>query len=803
MMNYIPSYIWAKEKPFLTTNECDIIKRLENGEPTYEVTGSSDAVCKMYFDIDYKIGVKNRCDICYELEEHFSSEIDCKIKETGKKYIYDCIKEVLGVEPNIAVATSSCKEKYSWRYFVNNVKMNKNEMKEFIKTMNKYIEANSDIYDYIDNIGGLFDTGIYDNNRKMRCINTSKPNENRPLILVEGSIADTLITGSLDQACLVSYSVAPKIKIPTSPNSVADTSVLNEIDNDAISKLLKIIGTKNHTRQTWLTLCSWFVSNNTKKGFLEFVEPNWKEEAEKLFDEFVSNPRPCSVYAIHNIAKQINYDAYKKWRKEFSNFITLEIIDKGSNDVAQYVAPRLKEKLVYCLEKWYEFDKKSCLWRKTKKPDATIISHIQREIDEAKENLLYIKNNCDDDEELKKFAKIERRYIDEHASVSSGGYVSQIIKFLANYLCDDDFVKILDYHPYHIAFKNGMLDLRTNDFRSGLFQSDFLTKTIPYNYIKKQDTDQDVIDVRTALKKICNWNDDHLAYYLSCIGYAMIGDANKEQNFWYFRGQTAENGKSVVFEALERIMPNYVIKGVNTFLDKGAELKKEVPTWKGIRILWVNELSNKEKDEELVKSICDGTDFKYNRNYAEEAQKVSIWFKLFCVSNNSLSIKGDAGVARRFRLCQFNSQFQADTKVDDFENLQFIKSKTFGDDLCGIYRNALLHLIFNYSYEYCKEKCIKPYPNEWNEEAKENIADNNKFQAWFNDNFEIGKDFACAKKQFETMMPQELKNIKIRDELKRMKIIFDYKSQERITGYKEKGVFYGFKRKEEEEVKNA
>jgi hypothetical protein len=281
----------------------------------------------------------------------------------------------------------------------------------------------------------------------------------------------------------------------------------------------------------------------------------------------------------------------------------------------------------------------------------------------------------------------------------------------------------------------------------------------------------------------------------------MTGYSNKEQNFWYLRGQTAENGKSVIFEVLEKIMPNYVIKGTNTFLDKGAELKKEVPTWKGKRILWLNEVSTKLKDEDLMKAVADGTDFKYNRNYSIEAEKVAIQFKLFCVSNNSLSIKADAGITRRFKLLQFNSQFQGCNTEDDYENLQFIRNKDFMNDLCNKWRDAFLHLIFSYSKDYIVNNSLKSYPDEWSEEVKENMADNNKFAEWFYEEFELGEHLLCSKKQLEESLPNDFKTLKIKDELARMKVSFKYESQKDTTyhGKKVKGIYRGFKMKEQDE----
>lgn len=324
-------------------------------------------------------------------------------------------------------------------------------------------------------------------------------------------------------------------------------------------------------------------------------------------------------------------------------------------------------------------------------------------------------------------------------------------------------------------------------YRKGIRNNDYLTDTVPMNFeIPKN---EDVNWVRYQLKKINNYNDNHLDYYLSSLGYAMTGDSKKEQLFWYFLGQTAENGKSIIFEILEVLMPNLVQKGTSNMLDKGIDLKKEVPTWKGKLLIWMNEVSSRIKDEDLVKALCDGTDYKYNKNYSVKAEKIPIQFKLFCVSNNSLTIKGDAGISRRLQVCHFESQFKENYE-DNYEKLQFKKDKDFYNKLCNEYKHALLWLIFKYSKLYYDEKKLKPYPDEWKKHGDEIIEDNNKFQQWFYDNFEIEKDLKISKHDFEEGMPIEFKNIKIKDELLRMKVQFEYDKNLKKKG--NRGVYKGF-----------
>jgi hypothetical protein len=571
---------------------------------------------------------------------------------------------------------------------------------------------------------------------------------------------------------------------------------VTEINKSYYQLLVHGIGNKNFEYKDWLKICSWCVSHISKTDYLNYIDDNWKEKAEEMWDSLSKYGNNCPIYFLEKLAKEINPEYYRNWRIEHKQYLKLKILDKGSNDVARFISKKLKLDLVYCNDSWIMFDKITSLWRIVKRPDAIITTHIQREIDQARESLLYVKNKLESDEERFKLTKIEKMYLVYYNSVSNGGYCSQIIKYLTEYLYDSEFMKQLDNYKYKIVFKDGILDLKTLKFKKGIYQEDFISKTIPFNYQEPSQEEKNF--VKTQLKKICNWNDAHLDYYLSTLGYAMTGDSDKEQMFYYLRGQTAENGKSLIFETLEKIMPNYVSKGTSNILDKGSELKKEIPTWKGLLILWLNELSNKIKDEDLVKSICDGTDYKFGKNYATEAEKIRIGFKLFAVSNNSISVKGDEGIKRRFKLEQFNSQFKEDNKEDNFKTLQFIKDKNLGDKLCNEYKHALIHLIFEYSNLYFKEKELKPYPPEWKEQATENLEENDKFKSWFDVNIVVDVNGKIAKQVLESIIPKDIGFIKIVDELTRMKIPYTYKSQERIGS--KKGVYLGIRSKTTEEL---
>lgn len=787
MMNisYTDSLFWKKDVEFLTTDANVFVKRLENKKPTYEMTGPTDNVCRVYFDIDYKLDVEPDTKTAYKYD---------LIESESIKYIKQTISHLHdGFEPKITVATShgwTAEEewKISFRFWIN-MKARKTVIKSYIERTNMFIkrDATNPLFAWIleEMNDKLFDEGIYDRNRKIRCIGTSKPNEDRPLIMKSGTLQDTVITGFLDDLHVLDYE-APSV--PSGPAVTKKSDTLLAI----YDSLLVSLQTLYFDRKECLSLCGWCHAHSTKDVFLKFVNSDWKDEAEKMWDSFVAKNIP--IYWIEKFAKFKQPEKYKEWAINNKRYLKLSILERGSNDVAKYISPELKDTLCYFNKTWYQYDKKTGFWRITSSPNAVITNAIQRKIDEAREYLLCVKNKpTTTDEQRADFDKKEKKYMGHYKDITNSGYNNQLIKFLTDYLYDAEFVASLDNGLYKLAFQNGILDLKTCDFREGIRQDDLLTKCIPHAYIKPKD--KEVQWVREKLKQICNWNESHLEYYLSVLGYALTGDSTKEQNFWYLLGQTAENGKSIIFEVLESIMPNYVRKGIPNILDMKADLRKEIATWRGLKILWLNELSNSTKDQDVVKALCDGTSMSYNRLYTTEAEMMPISFKMIAVSNNSINIKGDAGVKRRFKVLQLSSQFKEEYTENNFDKLEFKRDKDLGEKLMTTYKDALLYLLATYSQKYADQKKLAEYPADWKEEADEQMASNNEFEEWFLDTFEFHPDHFIAKREFDSILNcTKFKGYKVKDELTRMKKWFKYNSQGRVGSGRVKGVWYGFKK---------
>jgi hypothetical protein len=607
-----------------------------------------------------------------------------------------------------------------------------------------------------------------------------------------------------------------KIIVKKQENKKEEDEVENTMvtDDKWVQLLYNVIGNKIVDGKFQINGQKWFQIAGILKtnGYHKDIFMDWTKKAEKRTKELqaasdtweaINSNKNMALQGLKKIARWVDEDAYKVWVRKYDEYMPLKVLANGENEIAKYIAEQLQSDLIFCNNNWFMFDEKTKLWRIVMNPHAIVISHIQYKIDESREVTFALKQqHCNDEDKKKEFDDNVKEYNKHYRDVGKGAVSSQIVKLLQQYLHDADFDQKLDTIPYKVAFTNGILDLKTLIFKQGLEAGDYLTKTVPYDYHKS--TYDDRTKVRHELLKICNMNEKHLDYYLSFIGYSLTGDASRVQEFWAFRGQKACNGKSVIFEALTKIMSNYVVKLEGDIFEKNyGSRHKEYATWKGIRIGWVNELSKKKPDAEVIKNLTDGTSVRYKVNYGTMALMI-VTLKLFFISNNTLNMDIDAAVKRRLNVVQFDSEFIKGRTVDDYENKQFVADEAFGILLQTTYKFALMDLLFEYSKKFVDDGYkLKPIPIEWKKETDEVVADNNEFVTFIEERFEFDAGCKTSKLDVETVLRAYYNAVKIdlkpfKDTLKCMKKSFTYNCDEYAPNCgTKKGCFTGLKVKKE------
>jgi len=227
---------------FKTIDADKAIAYIDKVKDCYEVI--NEDVNRVYGDVDFK-DVNKQFELAGKpyTEEEFNNQ-DMIYKDA----LVDTIQYVLGrlSQPLNAyclfTASSYRCSKISWRFVFNNVIASKATIKWFITTeegLNDMFMANQNRRTTINNHLITLDTQTYSPGfQKMRMVGTSKPNENRPLVMVKGQVKDSFI----------SYIPEDCIKLPEPPAEPEVAYTNNNITQNTnlleLSDLLEILPKK-------------------------------------------------------------------------------------------------------------------------------------------------------------------------------------------------------------------------------------------------------------------------------------------------------------------------------------------------------------------------------------------------------------------------------------------------------------------------------------------------------------------------------------------------------------------------------
>ena len=442
--------------------------------------------------------------------------------------------------------------------------------------------------------------------------------------------------------------------------------LMNVIKNEYVD------GSKVISHPQWFQICGILKHNGYDKSiWIKYSSQiSQTNTASKLWDRV--KDAPMNIYGLQNIAKKVNPQGYKDWLMKY-NYYYISVEDLTDTfKTAEIISKTLKEGLVLCNEMWYVLDKNN-LWKKQTEPSYYIIEELRKYIDLSQLKTAYQITKTDGDEK-DKLIKINKAYLSSYAEINASSKQSQIKAFLRTLLCDNKFSEKLDITPDVLAFNNGIMNVQTLVFREGILPDDFITDTIPHPYQKPCPEKRKELDA--IIQKILNNNEEHAEYYKRVLGHTMLGRPNLEKCMYFFVDKTTEskgnNGKSLIMEFLTGLMPNYVMKTSSKTLEEGnAKVHKQIAKMKGKRIVWMDELSPKKQDPEIMKVISDGTTIN-NEIMFGTSELVKIMFKIFCLLNTipALDGKETACYNRYKQICNSKTAVQI-----GLSNNQFKKKK--------------------------------------------------------------------------------------------------------------------------------
>jgi phage/plasmid-associated DNA primase len=792
---------------------CDTINSVEDYETIctlkkscYEVIPYDVPVC-LYGDIDCKHPYGGEYDFNMQHTEIF---ID---------YAERVIRQNLPVEPRFAVAISSSPDFIDWdkktrlmchsvHIHVTNVKMLKSQQKIFWQKINTFMDTHIDFKDWNEYIEftskKFFDEKIYNDARMLRSVHSSKPGENRPLIMVKGSFRDTVVSLGDEDAIVLTEEIPAK-QIPTSKVGGASTNI-NDEKIWELGQIIKMEFVNNY--EDWLKIV-WALQSESE-GYKEVARNISKRSKQKYddegFDTAWDNYKPGKVtigtfyyYCKVSDEKKYNQIIAKYQPHNASTETSTDTYNISINDLndvykcCQIIAPTLKKTLILCKERWWVLTEKQ-LWSQIKEPAFYIITEIRKYIDHSQNKNskeIMVTNGAEKD----RLIAIGKEYLKFYEKINQSGYTTACKQYLKAHLVNNNFEEILDKNCGFLSFKNGVIDLKTGVFREGIQWDDFITETIPYEW--KPSDPEKVNTLKEILKKILNNNEEHLDYYLSIIGYSLIGKPDLEKSIYFMIDGTengkGDNGKTFFFDILTALMPCYVYKSKGTLLEDGnAKVHKQLCMTKGKRLVWLDEFSKtKTTNAVLLKEIADGKTIE-NEVLFGTSETINILFKMFILSNHIPKVDpNEEAVFNRYKQVSFGSHFDRSgmRKQENPEKLLFIADCGLATKIKSDFYNEVFSLVTEYAKMYL-ETGLK-IPEKFIEDAIATKTKNDEFAVWFNENCKEGGRLSIDIVVEKSGFTREF----VIDGMKRMGYCFNKvmggMGKNKLTGKYYKGAFEG------------
>jgi putative DNA primase/helicase len=220
--------------------------------------------------------------------------------------------------------------------------------------------------------------------------------------------------------------------------------------------------------------------------------------------------------------------------------------------------------------------------------------------------------------------------------------------------------EMFDSVPYLLGVRNGVVDLRTGEFRQAR-KEDYLTMQAGTEYNAEATCPQ----WEAFLRDIFNGDDSLISFVQCAVGYSLTG-FTYEQVLFFLYG-TGRNGKSTKTETLQALLGDYAQHAPAALFvsnRNGNEPEKEIARLKGVRFVVGSEIEEGSKLAESRVKDLTGQDTLTGRFLYGSPFDFKPTHKLWIFGNHKPDVSGtDLGIWRRMRLVPFEVQIP-EAKID-------------------------------------------------------------------------------------------------------------------------------------------
>jgi len=325
---------------FKTIDADKAIAYIDKVKDCYEVI--NEEVNRVYGDVDFK-DVNKQFELAGKpyTEEEFNAQ-DRIYRDALTATIEYLLEK--WEQPRSAyclfTASSYKQSKISWRYVLNNVIASKASMKYLLGDgLNDLFQLNQNRYTTINNHHISFDNQPYSPGfQKMRMVGTSKPGENRPLVMVKGQVKDSFIS-YIPEDCIKLPEPPAEPEVAYTSNSSTNNATLNEL-----SDLLELLPKKYIQTLTGSTtvkygalqiigaiLNSFKITPELKEVILKHIpRPNnradvkWVNDVIRRYTPPPQNVKPLTIATLYYLVE--DKDKLQQLRNKYKKTYYKEIV---------------------------------------------------------------------------------------------------------------------------------------------------------------------------------------------------------------------------------------------------------------------------------------------------------------------------------------------------------------------------------------------------------------------------------------------------------------------------------------------
>lgn len=438
---------------------------------------------------------------------------------------------------------------------------------------------------------------------------------------------------------------------------------------EVCKKLMVMISDSRATnRDTWIEI-GWILYNITQgyeeglRMWIEFSKRttanNCSSESECVWQWERMELRGFTIGSLRHYASSDSPEQYKLFVSQETLKRINDSLHGGHVDLAKQLHDVLGNKFVCAsIDKhlWFEF--KIHRWFSVERGislrariNTELVPKYSEEVSKC-----YIGDHADPQNDLVQMRAKKLNTI--IVNLKTAGFKDGIMRECTEQFYNGDFLSLLDNNKYLLGFNNGVLDLKTCEFRSGK-PDDYVSMTTGYDYREFFDEDPEVLEVEMILQKF--FPDTILRKYFMQYCARLLKGGNDAKTFVCMTG-VGDNGKSMAIELLEKALGQYMIKLPTTLLTgkrgQSSQASPELARTHGVRFAVLQEPDGHDTINAGILKELTGNDSMYVRGLFQSGKDIKMMLKLCLVCNKLPRLSAEEqAVWNRTRVLDFESRF--------------------------------------------------------------------------------------------------------------------------------------------------